>query len=458
MLKENSRSIGIIAMLIDVFFLVLSFFIAYCLRAPLLRMFAEFFDTKKKLAQFIDYLPYLSIVIASCYYFLRTLGAYESMRWRGYFEVFKIVATAIILNIITFSTLSFILNLSVSRSLIILFHIIALGFLFVSRALAISFLRYWRKRGRNFRTMAICGLSTESARFAEGISKCPQLGIKIVKIFSDETEEDKIDFLKGNSVDEIVIFDTTFVSHVNLLNYAASTGIRISLCANLPGFKNYKVFEFGDIPLIQFQTSPFSREYSLLLKRAADFILASILLIVTGPLLGLIAVLALLFQGRPILYKQKRVGLNGRLFTMYKFRSMVPGADGLDLGHVNEMNGPLFKATKDPRITRFGIFIRKLSLDELPQLWNVFRGDMSLVGPRPPLPSEVALYRDDEKRRLSVKPGITGVWQTSGRSEICDFEQVVKLDLDYIDRWSLARDLKILIKTIPCVLFGRGAR
>lgn len=158
-------------------------------------------------------------------------------------------------------------------------------------------------------------------------------------------------------------------------------------------------------------------------------------------------------------FVQQRSGLYGRPFPMIKFRSMVVDAEARksDLGHLNEMDGPVFKMARDPRVTRVGRVIRKLSIDELPQLWNVLRGEMSLVGPRPPIPAEVAKYERWQMRRLSMKPGITCIWQVSGRNEV-DFETWMKLDLEYIDNWSLFLDLKLLLKTVPVVLVGAGAR
>jgi lipopolysaccharide/colanic/teichoic acid biosynthesis glycosyltransferase len=162
----------------------------------------------------------------------------------------------------------------------------------------------------------------------------------------------------------------------------------------------------------------------------------------------------------PVLFRQTRMGLNGRLFQMYKFRSMYVGAEQTlsVLRSSNEMNGPAFKMRNDPRVTPFGRLLRRFSLDELPQLWNVFVGDMSLVGPRPPLPGEVGLYERKSRRRLSMRPGLTCTWQVSGRNEIADFDDWVALDLSYIDNWSLKNDLVLLLRTIPAVLLGTGAR
>jgi lipopolysaccharide/colanic/teichoic acid biosynthesis glycosyltransferase len=172
-----------------------------------------------------------------------------------------------------------------------------------------------------------------------------------------------------------------------------------------------------------------------------------------------IAALAIKLSSRgSVLFKQERVGLNGRSFTLYKFRTMIDRADELrgDVSHLNEMTGPVFKSATDPRVTRVGRILRRFSLDEIPQLWNVLKGDMSLVGPRPPIPEEVRSYHRWHRRRLSMKPGLTCLWQVSGRNKI-DFDRWMQLDLQYIDNWSPSLDLKILLRTIPAVLSGRGA-
>lgn len=195
------------------------------------------------------------------------------------------------------------------------------------------------------------------------------------------------------------------------------------------------------------------------LKRALDLLGALGLLVVISPLLLLVALAIKLEDGGPVLFRQVRVGKHGRHFVMFKFRSMVPNAEALkaQLLAQNEMrDGILFKIRKDPRITRVGRMLRKLSFDELPQLFNVVKGDMSLVGPRPPVPSEVALYDPAHRRRLAATPGITCLWQVSGRNEI-DFQGQVRLDVQYIERQTFGLDLAILLRTIPAVISGRGA-
>ena len=213
----------------------------------------------------------------------------------------------------------------------------------------------------------------------------------------------------------------------------------------------------GERPLLTFATTP-ENEYLLLAKRVLDFVMAVTLLVLLSPLMALLAFLIWLTSGSPILYRQTRCGLGGRRFTLYKFRSMRRDAD-LDreeLEALNEVEGPVFKITRDPRCTAMGMFMRKFSLDELPQLINIIKGDMSFVGPRPPLPQEVEKYERWQRRRLRMPPGLTCLWALEGRSRL-SFRRWMELDLDYIDHWSLALDCKILLKTVPIVLLGRGA-
>jgi lipopolysaccharide/colanic/teichoic acid biosynthesis glycosyltransferase len=197
----------------------------------------------------------------------------------------------------------------------------------------------------------------------------------------------------------------------------------------------------------------------LVIKRLMDVVFSLIAIVLLMPLFVLVSILIVLEDGWPVLYVQQRVGINGRIFNFYKFRSMRRGADRLKeqlLARNESADGVIFKMKKDPRITRIGQFLRRFSIDEMPQFFNVLSGDLSLVGPRPPLPSEVAQYTLADRRRLHVKPGLTCLWQIGGRSDI-PFEQQVRLDMEYINSRSIWQDIRIMLKTIPAVLFGRGA-
>lgn len=217
---------------------------------------------------------------------------------------------------------------------------------------------------------------------------------------------------------------------------------------------------FGSRPLLVFRSTP-EASMELMIKRLLDVFVSGVMLLLLFPLWLLLGIGIVFSSGRPIIFSQKRSGLNGRPFTMFKFRTMVTDAEQRreELSEQNEMSGPVFKVSSDPRITPFGHWLRRTSLDEMPQLWNVLRGEMSLVGPRPLPLYETERFDDfSQRRRMSVKPGLTCLWQISGRNQISDFEEWVRLDLDYIDRWTLWLDFKILIKTIPVLLFGDGAK
>jgi exopolysaccharide biosynthesis polyprenyl glycosylphosphotransferase len=268
--------------------------------------------------------------------------------------------------------------------------------------------------------------------------------------------------LEDYAIDEVIFTDVVSVMPQveETILVCAEQGVRTTIAADLfsIGLVKSGISYFGGMPLIHFQTPP-GDSWELACKRGLDIFISSALLVLLLPVFALIAIGVKMTKG-PVLFRQTRMGLNGRLFQIYKFRSMYVGAEHSlpVLQSSNEMNGPAFKMKNDPRITPFGRLLRRFSLDELPQLWNVFVGDMSLVGPRPPLPGEVSLYERRSRRRLSMRPGLTCTWQVSGRNEIVDFEDWVALDLNYIDNWSLKNDLVLLLRTVPAVLLGTGAR
>jgi exopolysaccharide biosynthesis polyprenyl glycosylphosphotransferase len=213
---------------------------------------------------------------------------------------------------------------------------------------------------------------------------------------------------------------------------------------------------FGGIPMLTFTTTPYT-PLALGVKRAADLLFGSALMIIFAlPMLCIAIVIKASSSGRAI-FSQMRCGLYGREFTLYKFRSMVANAEQqrADLEPVNEMDGPVFKMRSDPRVTPFGRFLRRYSLDELPQLWNVLKGDMSLIGPRPPLPDEVRRYERWQRRRLSMRPGLSCIWQVTDRN-LATFEKWMEYDLRYIDNWSLWLDFRIALRTLPAMLRGTG--
>jgi exopolysaccharide biosynthesis polyprenyl glycosylphosphotransferase len=267
--------------------------------------------------------------------------------------------------------------------------------------------------------------------------------------------------LEENIVDEILfaVSKQQLEKLEDLFLLCEEQGVRTRVLVDFfPHFRSEITLDrLEELPLLTFSTTP-GNEYLLFLKRAFDLLLSSVLIILTLPIFLLICLVIRLTSKGPAVFKQVRCGLAGRRFTFYKFRSMNLGAenDRQYLDYLNEMDGPVFKMKDDPRVTSFGRFLRKTSLDELPQLFNIFKGDMSFVGPRPPLPHEVLRYEKWQRRRLRMKPGLTCLWILEGRNNLT-FSRWMKLDMEYIDHWSLGLDFKIILRTIPRIITGRGA-
>lgn len=278
------------------------------------------------------------------------------------------------------------------------------------------------------------------------------------------TKASVVDYIRTQVIDEVYV-DVSLAddnSVFSLIMEMENMGTTVNLSMEyLESFKDFNksLTILGDKPVITF-AEHFVDPNKLVIKRLIDIIGAIVGIIITLIVSIFLAPAILLESRGPLVFKQKRVGKNGRYFYVYKFRSMYKDAEERKkaLMEQNEMKGLMFKMTDDPRITKVGKFIRKTSLDELPQFFNVLKGDMSLVGTRPPTVDEFKQYEGYHKRRLSMKPGMTGMWQVSGRSDIEDFEEVVKLDLQYIDNWSVGLDIKILFKTVGVVFHHGGAR
>ncbi len=280
-----------------------------------------------------------------------------------------------------------------------------------------------------------------------------------LKVLGDTSQFAQL--LEQYNVEKVIVAFSSD-SHEELLNLTCLCNAHHVECGVVPRLfeivtNENQVDEIGGIPLLNLGELRL-RGTDHAIKASEDFLLGLMMLVLSLPLFAAIAIAIKLDTRGPVFFKQQRLGKNGKPFQLYKFRSMVNGAEELqeDIIQLNEAEGPLFKIREDPRITRTGRFIRRFSLDELPQVLNVLRGDMSLVGPRPPIPSEVDCYREWQRQRLGVKPGITGLWQVNGRSDL-PYDEMVKFDLYYIERWSLWMDIKIIIRTVAAVLGGHGA-
>jgi exopolysaccharide biosynthesis polyprenyl glycosylphosphotransferase len=494
MLKENWRFVSRVQRLGDILITVFAFFAAYYGRSSLI-YWSEIFSWNlpfegPDLAPIADYSIVLFVALVGYQFTLSMMGAYSSMRLASSWQLFRLFSVSSVLVFVGLATCLFVLKIDLSRSFIGLFSILMVLCLTAERYLVLAVLRYWRKRGLNFRNVIICGIGEQAIRLAKEINNRRELGIR-VRCFADlapitepETHKSFKTALQkkglssgrivcgvpavGKALQDYAIDEILFTDIVRVMPEVESTivvaseqGVRTTLAADLfsIGLVKSGLSYFGDMPLIHFQTPPGDR-WELGVKRGIDVFISAFLLLLLAPFFAVIGLLVKYSSEGPVFYVQRRVGLNGRLFDMYKFRSMTKDADRQLslLTDLNEMAGPAFKVANDPRVTGIGKFLRRFSLDELPQLWNVLKGDMSLVGPRPPIPGEVSEYQRVFRRRLSMRPGLTCTWQVSGRNEISDFESWVKLDLEYIDNWSLARDFILLLKTIPAVLFGHGAR
>ncbi len=496
MLKQNWRLISRIERIGDTLIIIACFFLAYYGRASLLYWDAHFslglpFEGPA-LAPLKDYVIVLLASLISYTVLLNFFGAYSSMRFSTPVQLLALSIAVSGLVFFFLAAVLFTLKIDLSRSFIALFCVLVGLTLTAERYVALSVLRFLRRSGKNFRNVIICGTGDQALRIAGEIVQRMELGIRIrgfaslaeddrqsneVKAFRDHLRTfpnrisrriiwgvESLDrALKDYAIDELIFTDVIEVMpQVQEMMFRCSEqGIRTTIAADLfsMGMVKSGISYFGSMPLIHYQTPPGDR-WELGVKRVLDVAVSGALLVLLAPIFLLIGLLVRGTSIGPVIYKQRRVGLNGRLFDLYKFRSMHQGAEQQldELREFNEMSGPVFKMSDDPRVTPLGKLLRRYSLDELPQLFNVLRGDMSLVGPRPPIPGEVSLYERRDRRRLSMRPGLTCTWQVSGRNKINDFENWVKLDLDYIDNWSLRRDFLLIFLTIPAVIFGNGAK
>jgi exopolysaccharide biosynthesis polyprenyl glycosylphosphotransferase len=402
-------------------------------------------------------------------------GLYRSrVRWTRLGDLYAVLRAALVQLVLTLSLLYLLKLPDVSRLLlIVVFPSLALAAIGIRVAIR-QILMLARDHGRNVRYMLVLGANSRARAFADLVDSHPELGLVV------------IGHLKADAADTGVILDKPLLGMVDDLEQVLHSEIvdevaiclpfsmedLIEACAALceqegkvirmPVAPMERVLATGrfenidGVGVYSIANGP-DRAFGLMLKRLLDVVGSALLLVVLSPAILLIGLAIKLDSKGPVFFRQERVGLHGRTVRVVKFRSMCQDAEERleELLERNEINGHAFKLGDDPRITRLGRFLRRSSLDELPQLWNVLRGEMSLVGPRPPLPREVARYDVWHRRRLSMKPGITGLWQVGARSS-AEFDHWVEQDLEYIDSWSLWLDFKIIARTVPAVLSGTG--
>jgi exopolysaccharide biosynthesis polyprenyl glycosylphosphotransferase len=405
---------------------------------------------------------------------LEQLDLYESQRRR---DLSQVLARLLLAGLI--STVLVAASISLVASPVVGYFPLAVGtgqFVVLAsvRALGLMAVRAFRRRGHNTRYVLIVGSGTRARHVLQVLQRHREWGLRVVGFLDDgdSPHDPRIpaeriqklielpNILKQQVIDEVIVAcPRSMLGDIGpVVSTCASAGVPMTLLSDL--FGDYlpppRVTRFGSLAALSFAPVHHSRSM-LVVKRAIDVVGAVAALVVVSPVIAIAAIAIKISSSGPVFFRQMRCGQYGRVFRMCKLRTMVADAEArqADLLAANEMTGPVFKMRDDPRITTTGKWLRRLSLDELPQFWNVLRGDMSLVGPRPPLPHEVAEYATFDRRRLSMRPGITCLWQVGGRNTI-DFDGWVKLDLEYIDTWSLTNDVKILLRTIPAIIRGTG--
>lgn len=483
MLREKYISYYLTNIFLDALIAIMSLLAAYLVRAVLFEISLNFdvpFIIIPEMYTFAHFSWLLLVMIPLWPILMDMNGAYASLQFinskRVIWIIFKSVSQATALLIL----FMFIFKIErVSRIFIFLIAIISFFLLVLKEYLLRIYLLSQKRSEVAFRNILIVARGEECRKIIELFNQFWFWGLRIFGIVTtsqstrskDEIAGIKVignlndipDILVKHPIDEVLFTDTTVDPDRmhDILEECEELGIKTRIPLNQYDLKIAKlsVENFQNIPILTFSTTS-AKVLDLFFKYLLDRILAFFILIILSPVMFLIGLIIKLTSKGPILFSQIRTGLYGRPFVFYKFRSMyIDAEDRLkELEKFNEMQGPVFKMKNDPRVTPFGRFIRRTSLDELPQLFNVLKGEMSLVGPRPPLPKEVEQYQRWQRRKLSMKPGITCIWQISGRNEIVDFDNWMRMDLEYIDNWSLWLDFRILVKTLFVVLTMYGAR
>ena len=481
MLKERARIIAAGVFFTDLALVSLAFIVAHWLRSdvgPRLGL------VEGQLHPLASYLPLLPLALGLSAIVLLWSRRYHTQRTVSILaEARKVVgasllATALLVLAIYLFRLDEQLfdQFKISRIWIGLFAALSSLFLVAFRLALRLASNYLRTQGLNYRTIVIVGANATAMEIVESIERHQHWGLKLLGFISNRYDtgaeiagrypvlgnlSDLVRIAEEEVVDEVIF--ALSPQEIDRAEQLFLTLQDLGICSRFAvdpfphARSTLEVGELDGVPLLTFSTAPMN-PIRLLVKRAIDIVVSATVLLASLPILLAIAIATKLSSPGPVLFRQTRCGLNGRRFTLYKFRTMVADAEErmAQVEHLNEMSGPVFKVRDDPRITPLGRLLRRYSLDELPQLWNVLTGSMSLVGPRPPIPGEVERYERWQRRRLSMRPGLTCLWQVTGRNDV-DFDRWMELDLQYIDSWSPLLDLKILARTIPVVLSGRGA-
>ena len=449
--------------LIDSFLLAISLLAGYVLRSYA----TSWFNLTRTIDPFTNYQWLLVVVMPFGPILLDLQAFYQTPLTKTTWKSFVQILRAMIYLSIVVSVCVIFLRLPLpNRSVPLLFILIATLVLLIKERITIAIVRQRAARGELRERVLLAGIPEDIAALEESFTPDQKMLMQIADRIDIEKQpiSDLVEAMHRHAVARVVF--AAGHSQLNRIEQAIGAceveGVPAWLVADFiqtsiaqPDFD-----AFAGRPMLVFRSTP-EVSWALLIKEIFDRVSALVGLVLLAIPMALVALGIRLTSPGPIIFRQQRAGKHGKPFTMYKFRSMATDAEmrRAELEPFNQMSGPVFKVEDDPRITPFGRWLRRTSVDEVPQLLNVLMGDMSLVGPRPLPIYEVEKFEDTaQRRRLSVKPGITCLWQISGRNQVHDFSDWVKLDLDYIDRWSLALDFKILMRTIPAVLFGFGAK
>jgi exopolysaccharide biosynthesis polyprenyl glycosylphosphotransferase len=408
----------------------------------------------------------LLIIIPTTPFLLELQGFYNRPMMASRRRTAWQLSKACLLSVIVAISVMFLRKELLARSVIILFPAISFLLVMIKEELVRRWIETKLGQAQFKKRLILVGTSEDTNRLQSQLTKTSGDGIEVLaQLNLNETSvEQLVDLLHHHSANGVILSakHTYFGQIEKAIQACELEGVEAWLLADFfnTQLSQTTLDDFYGRPMLVFRSTP-EDSWQGLAKQVIDLAAAFVLLIPLAPLFLVVTLLIKLTSPGPVLFRQQRSGLNGRPFTMLKFRSMVSDAEQLkqELAALNEMTGPVFKLAGDPRVTPVGRFLRRFSIDEFPQLINVLRGEMSLVGPRP-LPVDEVMRFDDfaHRRRLSVKPGLTCLWQVSGRNNVTDFKDWVRLDLEYIDNWSLWLDFKILLRTIPVVVMGTGAK
>ncbi len=449
MIQQRKRILAFILLLVDLSLTAGSFFLAYAVR----NLFTLDGFTVMPVGIYI-WLLWLMLPIWAI--LLPAFGVYSSRFLSPKDQFVQLTKAVGFAWVVMAAVLFFVGGESTSRLIAAFTLVINYAALVSYRILLFAF----RQRSQTWsRHVVVIGEPESAEELVATIEAHREWGLRPVGVFP---EAEAAEILERGGIDEaiFVVGRERLDSCEELFLLCEELGVTARVVLDLfpHTISRMELHELDGFPLLTFSPTP-SDEVVLLMRRVMDVVFSGLLLLAAIPIMAAAGLAIKLTSRGPIFFQQERCGLHGRRFVMYKFRSMVDDAEQrrYELEALNEMDGPVFKSSRDPRVTMVGKFLRRFSIDELPQFYNVLKGDMSLVGPRPPLPEEVGRYKRWQRRRLSMKPGITCLWQISGRNQV-GFDEWMKLDLNYIDNWSLLLDLKILLKTVPVVLMGKGAR